>query len=169
MKYIITIAACLFATLSYAQTPEKECNFNDALLDNMTGHWTMAGDMGTQKVAYNFSAQWVLNHKFMEWDITDILKSPPSYTAKVYVGYDCKSNQYIVHWIDNMGGKFSETLGYGIKKGDAIEVKFKYPNAPSVNTISYDKAKGTWQFHLMWQDKNKKWSTWSKTMLVRKR
>jgi hypothetical protein len=169
MKYCITLLFFLYTVIASAQTPAKECNFNDALLDNMTGQWTMAGEMGNVKVAYTFNAQWVLNHKFMEWNITDILKSPPAYTAKVFVGYDCESKQYIVHWIDNMGGKFSETLGYGTKKGDAIEVKFKYPNAPSVNTISYDKAKGTWQFHLMWQDKNKKWSTWSKTTLTRKR
>ena len=169
MKYGITLLICIYAVIASAQTPTPECKFTDPFFDKMEGQWTMAGDMGKQKVAYNFNAHWVLKHKFMEWEITDILHKDPEYMARVYVGYDCVSKRYIVHWIDNMGGKFSETLGYGTRKGDAIEVQFAYPNAPSVNTISYNKATNSWQFHLVWQDQNKKWATWSKTTLTKKK
>jgi hypothetical protein len=135
MKYIIIILLSISGSIAFAQEP-KECKFNDPLLDKMTGQWMMTGEMGQKKVGYSFNAQWVLKHQFMEWEITDMLSRDPEYVAKVYVGYDCDTKRYIVHWIDNIGGKFSETLGYGTKKGDVIELKFKYPNAPSVNTMA---------------------------------
>lgn len=172
MKYSITLFLCLYTTLLVAQK-KPDCDqtvFNDALLDKMAGEWDMTGTVSERKVAYTFNAQWVLNHQFMEWQITDVLKSPPEYVGKIYVGYNCTSKKYIVHWIDNMGGKFSETLGYGIRKNDTLQLKFDYPETPVINTISYNKANDTWQFHLIVSDKGKKkWVTWSTETMTRKK
>lgn len=74
--------------------------------------------------------------------------SPPGYVAKVSIGNDCMSERYVVHWLDNFGERFSETLGYGIKNGQTIEFRFEYPDAPFSNKFTYDSKDDSWHFHM---------------------
>lgn len=100
--------------------------FDDELLDKLSGIWLATGSVGGDKVVYSITAKWVLNHQFMEMELTDTARKA-AYAAKVFIGYDCTAHKYVAHWIDNFGGKFSETLGYGIKEGNAITLHFAYP------------------------------------------
>ena len=111
------------------------------------GNWDLKGIIGNRPIANNFSAQWVLNHQFMELNLIDTVKIP-TYTAKVFIGYDCVSERYIVHWIDNFGGRFSEILGYGQQKGNSIEFRFEYADGPFINKFIYNNKKDTWQLNM---------------------
>src|SRR5579872_2098388 len=108
----------------YGQDSMK-CNekyFNDRLLDKLIGQWSLTGIIGKRGVENRFSAQWVLNHEFIELNLVDSAAAAP-YMAKVLIGYDCLSERYIMHWFDNLSGRYSETLGFGIKAGQSIQFK----------------------------------------------
>lgn len=135
----LSIFFVLIISNSFGQDTAK-CNdkyFNDQLLDKLVGNWDLKGIIGNRPVANNLSAQWVLKHQFIELNFIDIAKIP-SYEAKVFIGYDCISERYVVHWIDNFGGRFSETLGYGQQKRNFIDLRFEYPDGPFLCKFIYE-------------------------------
>ena len=136
-----------------------KCNdntFNDPLLEKITGTWNVTGQIGKDKINYNFKASWELNHQFMVLSFADTAKQP-QYAAMVFIGFDCISERYVIHWLDNFGGRFSETLGYGIKSGQHIEFRFEYPDGPFINTFMYDDKADTWQFHTKTKNSKGDW------------
>lgn len=138
----------LYSMLLHAQDSIK-CNqaiFNDSTLDKLAGSWTATGNIGGDSVTYTFSNQWVLNHQFLEMTFADTA-TIHAYTAKVLIGYNCKKDKYIIHWMDNFGGAFSETLGYGTKKDNSIEMLFDYPEGKLMNTFTFDNKSNTWTSH----------------------
>ncbi len=146
-----------------------QCNqeyFSDSLLDQLTGPWQASGEVMGEKVGYAFNVLWVLNHQFLEMNLTDT-SAQPAYIAKVMIGYDCDKKQYVVHWLDNFGGPFSETLGYGVQKGNAIEMVFNYPEGKLVNTFSYDLGNQQWTSHAVSLNKQGKWEVFSHIELSR--
>lgn len=171
MKRIINLIL-LACFLFFIHTPVygqkmTNCNqdiFNDTLLDKLTGHWIAKGNVGADKVVYRFSVQWVLNHQFLEMTFADTA-ARPEYTAKVFIGYDCQKSKSVIHWIDNFGGAFSETLGYGTKNGSSIEMSFEYPIGQLLNTFSYDKKNNQWTSHSVVKDEKGNWVTFGHIVL----
>ena len=62
------------------------------------------------------------------------------YQAQVYLGYDNLSERYVAHWLDVFGGRWSETLGYGRRNGDSVELVFEYPDGPFHTTFRKEGA-----------------------------
>lgn len=142
---ILAICLTVFTSTGFAQQ-KANCNqdlFTDTLLTQLEGQWTATGSIGTEKVFYQFSNRWVLNHQFFEMTFADTA-TVPKYTARVFMGFDCKNARYVIHWMDNFGGAFSETLGYGEKNADSIEMHFNYSEGLLVNTFTYDLKKQEW-------------------------
>lgn len=173
MKKIVDliILTCILMVISHRSFGQEtiKCNqeiFIDTLLDKLTGHWIVTGNVGSDKVVYNFSVQWVLNHQFLEITFSDTA-TKPEYTAKVFIGYNCQKNKYIIHWIDNFGGAFSETLGFGTKKDKSIEMLFDYPPGQLINTFSYEKKNDQWTSHSITKDKRGNWITFGHIVLKR--
>ena len=126
--------------------PCDQTYFNDSLLQKLTGVWTASGEVHGEKVYYQFKNEWILNHQFLDMSFQDKADNPV-YTAKVLFGYDCIKNKYVVHWNDNFGGRFSETVGYGDKKDQSIEMLFDYPEGQLKNTFTYNKKEDSWNSH----------------------
>jgi hypothetical protein len=95
--------------------------------------------------------------------------TPPTYEARVFIGYDCTSERYVVHWLDNFGGRFSETLGYGTRSGTEISLRFEYPDGPFINQMTYDAKTDTWHFHLTSKDSKGQWTVFADDYLSRKK
>ncbi len=142
--------------------------FDDDLLNKLTGDWNLTGTIGKRPVKNDFSATWILKHQFLEINFAD-QASPPGYFAKVLIGYDCISERYVAHWFDIFGGRFSETLGYGVKKGETIEFRFEYPEAPFVNQFNYDIKKDCWQLHMTTKNAKDDWVLFGDEYLKRNR
>ena len=53
----------------------------------------------------------------------------------IFIGYDNTSERYVVHWLDNFGGRFSETLGYGLRSGNSIKFVSSTPTVPSTTHL----------------------------------
>jgi hypothetical protein len=82
------------------------------LLARLSGDWTMTGDVRGKPVSYRLHAGAVLNKTFMELQMTDI-SEPPKYEARVFIGFDPKTQRIIAHWIDSFGAAFSIPPGAG--------------------------------------------------------
>ena len=103
-------------------------------MDKIAGTWSAGGKITGDSVMYHFNASWELNHQFMVLSFADTAANP-QYIAKVYIGYDCISERYVCHWLDNFGGRFSETLGYGTLTGNTVEFRFEYPDGPFITGL----------------------------------
>jgi len=155
-KWILFAGLCLTIPLYPLSQNSLKCNeslFDDSLLAKLEGQWAITGKIGGLNISNHFTASWILNHQFIELNFTDV-QSPPSYMAKVSIGYDCISERYVVHWLDILGGRFSETLGYGTKTENKIEFRFEYPDGPFINQFIYSEKNNSWQLHMTTKNKN---------------
>jgi hypothetical protein len=140
--------------------------FRDALLDKMIGRWEITGSMMGQPLRQRGEAEWVLNHQFIRIFFRDATvprgptKDPP-YEAYVYVGFDNMSERYVMHWLDTFGGRYSEVLGYGVKKlgRDSISFIFEGGTGPLRNTISWDFRTSTWRMLIKQKNTKGEWYT----------
>ena len=81
----------------------------------------------------------------------------------MYLGYDNLSDRYVAHWLDVFGGRWSETLGYGHRKGDAIELVFEYPDGPFHTTF---RREGTgWRILMEQRDATGRWKPFADQVL----
>jgi hypothetical protein len=142
--------------------------FKDELLDKITGQWNLSGEIRNEKVENNFTAGWILNHQFLELNFTDVV-TPPGYMARVTIGYDCISERYVVHWLDNYGGRYSETLGNGTIADQSIVFRFEYPDGPFLNSFIYHKNNDSWQFHMTTKNDKGEWVVFGDEYLKRKK
>ena len=102
----------------------------------------------------------MLNHQFLQIRETAIPQpgdANPPYEAMVMIGYDHTRERYVVHWMDNFGGRFSETLGYGTRNGDQIDFVFEYSDGPFHNTFRWLPGERKWQWLLKSKDPFKGW------------
>ena len=107
--------------------PAQQPTLNDPLLDSLTGHWLLTGEVMGQATTHEVDAAWVLNHQYVRLHEISREKNAaglPQYEACVYIGWDTVKKQYIVHWIDVYGGGFS-LRGTAEKKPSLIAMVFK--------------------------------------------
>ena len=116
--------------------------FHDDLLDNLVGVWNLTGTLRGQPVHETVFAEWVLNHQFLMIHRKQIDGPNEQFT---YLGYDTVSDRYVIHRMDNTGGRASEFLGYGLRTGDKIQFIFEYPTRPYRVTYSWDAKEKSWQ------------------------
>lgn len=140
--------------------------FRDELLENLAGKWALTRKKGNQEVRNDVDVEWMLNHQFLRIHMTDAA-SPPQYEAMVFVGYDNASERYVVHWLDVLGGRSSETLGYGRRDGNSLRFVFEYPDGPFHNTFSWDPQGKTWTCLLEQKNAAGQWTTFATDSLRR--
>ena len=127
----------------------------DPLLERMVGHWTVTGTLAGRPTRQTVEARWILNHQFLqihEVGENDPTTGKPRYEALPMIGYDNMSGRYVAHWIDIFGGRFSETLGYGARAGDEIDLVFEYPDGPFHTDLIWDGAHGQWRWRMKQKD-----------------
>jgi hypothetical protein len=155
MRSFIFVGMCLAAMLaSLPHTSARQDEppdgpkriFKDDLIENLAGDWKLSRKIRGKELTNKLTAQWVLNHQFLELHMVDVA-DPPQYEAIVLIGYSYADKRYVAHWCDTYGGKFS-AVGYGKRTGDKIEFEFQYPDGPFFNTFSWDAKAKQWTFRL---------------------
>ena len=139
---------------------EEQRVFEDELLDELQGEWSMKGTLLGDPIEYRLRAKWVLQHQFLLLEIQD-LSRPPSYEAAVYIGFDTSLDQYVVHWLDEFGGKPSAILGYGQSTEDAIQLFFDYSSGQFRDTFTFDRDSEKWRFYFEAQTMDGTWSVFA--------
>jgi hypothetical protein len=170
----VGIVSCLLAALSMAQEKPVPLDgpkvvFADPLLDKMVGNWKVGGTIRGRSVAQTVQAEWVLDHQFLRVHEkgTPDPKSAPAYEAIVMIGYDHASDRYVAHWMDNGGGRYSETLGYGLRSGDEIKFVFEYPDGPFHTTFLWLPERNQWQWLMQTKDNLGHWVEFANLTLTR--
>lgn len=152
---------------SSAQVPSE---WRDDLADHMIGAWKVEGRIMGRDAHHEVEVGWVLNHQFLrihEKTEAAAAASEKRYEAIWFLGYDPVSERYVLHLLDVFGGRFSETLGYGMRDGNAIRFVFEYPDGPFHTTFQWSSEKDTWQWLMMQKDKDGKWANFGDLKLTR--
>ncbi len=119
---------------------------------------------------HEVTAEWVLNHQFLRIHENTSVSAPSSesrYEAIWFLGYDAVSERYVLHLMDVFGARYSETLGYGTRDGNAIRFVFEYPDGPFHTTYRWSAEDDTWQWLLEQKDKAGKWTVFADLKLRR--
>ncbi len=156
------IAMLLFVSAAaFAQSDGPDTIFKDPLLDNLVGRWDAPGRVHGQDVHSRLTAEWVLNHQFLQLRLEDTAKTPGAYEAWIFIGYDFRSERYVVHWLDIYGGRWSETLGYGDRNGNSIRFVFEYGDGPFRNVLTWLPAEKGWHWLIESKDQAGRWKTFA--------
>ncbi len=167
--YICLFISCSLPQWSIAQT-ESPCAkgyLTDTLLNYWVGDWFGSGTVSGQQVGYSVHAEWVLEHQFVLIQLKDTAQIP-QYDAHIYFGYNCDENHYSVHWIDNFGAAFSQSLGYGIRDYYSIPLHFDYPEGKMVNTFTYDPVAQTWRSSSVYLTQENTWAKFADITFTKK-
>ena len=166
---ILLVCLCLLSATNLAGQEALDGRhrvFRDELLENLVGSWKLTRKIRGQTVENTVKVEWVLNHQFIQIHMKDV-NNPPAYEAMVFIGYDNTSERYVAHWLDVFGGRFSETLGYGVRAGNSIKFVFEYPDGPFHNTSTWDQEAKSWTFLARTKDKTGKWVVFAEDNLRR--
>jgi hypothetical protein len=116
--------------------------FDDDLISRLEGTWRIRREIRGTQVENRATCAWVLNHQFLQLHMKDAA-TPPRYEAIVLIGYVYAEKQYVAHWTDTFGAKFS-SVGRGLRSGNSIEFRFEYPDGPFFNTFTWHPERSEW-------------------------
>jgi len=132
-----TPAICLLAVaIGTAQWPKE---LQDPFLDNFIGNWRVERKMGNRHTSRTSAhGEWVLKHQFIELHYGSA-DGAPEYEAFVLMGFDDAARDYVCHWIDVFGARYSE-LGRGKIDSNllAIEFRFEPKDDDLTNEFTFD-------------------------------
>ena len=139
----------------------------DSLLERLVGHWRVTRQRKGETINTSADVEWVLNHQFVRLHYYDDTPTAASYEAMVFVGRDNTSDRYVVHWLDLLGGRTSETLGYGTPVPNGIRFVFEYPDGPFVNTLTFAGGTGQWSSLMRQKNARGEWTTFATERFTR--
>ena len=143
------LAAVFAAAPLHAQKPSAP----DPLLDELVGQWVMQGTIGGQKTTHDVTAEWVLEHEYVQIREVSRERDPkglPVYDAIVYVERDPTSGGYNVLWLDNTAAAPFAPVGHAAgAAADSIPFVIESPDQSKVHTtFAYDRATDTWRWSI---------------------
>jgi len=148
MKSLAFVLCVLFTVPAFAQ----EQPFRDSLLDHMVGHWVLKGTIAGQQTTHDVDIGWVLQHRYIQ--IHEVSREKDStgnaqYEAIVYFGWNFKTSEYAVLWLDITGTSTFTPIGFGKRSGNDIPLLFKMNDGDVFHTtFMFDEATDTWQWKM---------------------
>jgi hypothetical protein len=164
---LIAVLVALVPARSGAQASGE---WRDDLVNAMAGTWKLEGQIKVHSTQHEIQAEWVFNHQFLRIHEKTNANAPADERrceATWFLGHDPISERYILHLLDVFGGRFSETLGYGVRDGNAIRFVFEYPDGPLHTTYRWPPEKDTWQWLMQQKDESGKWTNFADLKLTR--
>jgi hypothetical protein len=168
--FLLILIALLIGLVPVRSGTQTSTEWPNDLVDHMTGTWKLEGQVMGRDARHEVQAEWVLNHQFLRIHEKTDASAPGSekwYEATWFLGYDPVSERYVLHLLDVFGGRFSETLGYGERDGNAIRFVFEYPDGPFHTTYRWSPEKDTWQWLMEQKDKDGQWTNFADLRLTR--
>jgi hypothetical protein len=167
---VLLLIALPFAVIPARTAAQAPAEWHDDLVDHLAGAWKLEGKITSQYAHHDVQAEWMFNHQFLRIHEKTAANAPASerpYEATWFLGYDSTSERYVMHLLDQFGGRFSETLGYGVRDGNAIKFVFEYPDGPFHTTFRWSPEKDTWQWLMEQKNKDGKWTDFADLKLTR--
>jgi hypothetical protein len=150
MKNKIAVFAILLASATAAA---QQAPVASPLLDHLTGHWVLRGEIAGKPTTHDVDAEWVLQHHYVrihEVSRDKDAKGQPQYEAMVFVGLSDTPKAYTCVWLDLYGGTSIESIGVAEPTENKLPFAFKNEkNEVSFrNDFIYDPATGGWQWRM---------------------
>ncbi len=126
---------------SAAPAPSLEDHF----LDHFVGDWKVERKIrNTRSVQTSVHCNWTLKHQFIELHY-GAAEAAPEYEAFVFIGFDDDAKNYVCHWMDVFGARYS-ALGYGKldEKLLSVEIRFDPKDGKLTNKFTFDPQTKTW-------------------------
>ncbi len=139
-------------------------------LNHLAGSWDLTGRMGSTELHQKVEAHWVLQGLFLQMHFLQQDAPAPGrslYEAIYMLGYDEKTDVYVMHLFDTFGVSYAITPGMGQRQGDSVEFIFDYPEGPFSNTFSWVEASGQWEMLLRAADPEGGWRVFATKTLTR--
>lgn len=155
-----------FAGVCLAGEATSRPHADEAYLDALQGPWIMQGVFGGKPVRYRASGKRELNGAWLRLHLLDTGR-PPQYQAEVFLGYDSRAHDYIVHWLDQFGAAGARVVATGVREGRRLVVTFPYAEGAFRDTFTRHPDKGTWTLLIESQDRHGAWSTFASYKLTR--
>lgn len=126
----------------------------------------MKGVLGGKPVTYRASGERMLSGAWFKLQMVDA-GSPPRYQAEVFIGYDPKAHDYVIHWLDQFGAAGARVVATGMRKGQRLVVTFPYAEGAFRDTFTRHPKEGTWTLLLESQNQSGAWSHFASYELTR--
>ena len=120
-------------TPAHSTTDGPSGRFEDDLISNLEGNWRAGRKVQDTVVEKIMRGTWVFNHQFLQLDLKYV-EASVIFEAIILIGYIHSDTQYVAHWIDNFGGKFSG-VARGFRKENTVEFRFDYSSGSFFYTL----------------------------------
>jgi hypothetical protein len=147
MKRLFLFLGLFLAALpGRAQQPPLQ----DALLDNLAGHWVIAGTIGRAATTHDLDAEWVLDHHYLRLHEVSRERDGagrPLYEAYVHIGWNPGTSSYGCAWLDTFGGLTTESVGAAPRAPDRLAFTFMRDGQVSLrNVMTWHADSRTWDW-----------------------
>jgi hypothetical protein len=159
------LLARLLSTAAATSLPDAPSS-DEKYLDDLQGQWIVQGTIGGKPVTYHADGQRVLDGAWLKLHMVDA-GEPPRYQADVFLGYDPKARDFVVHWLDRFGAAGARVVATGHRDRERLVFSFPYAEGAFRDTFQRDKPNGTWTLLLESQQKDGTWSTFANYKLTR--
>jgi hypothetical protein len=146
---------------------QRPPSLQDPFFDKFVGDWGVERKMSKSTHQTSVHVEWVLNHQFIEFHY-GAAEATPQYEAFVYIGFDDAAKNYVCHWMDVFGARYS-ALGYGKvdEKLLTIEFRFDSQDGALTNKFTFDPQTRTWT-SLIRQVEKGEWKTFAEERWIKK-
>jgi len=162
----VTLSLLCAHNLQGTASAEDVQSADEAYLDALQGKWLMEGTLGSKPVTYAATGERVLRAGFLKLHMVDA-HEPPQYQADVFIGYDPKVHDFIVHWLDQFGAPGARVVATGKRNGDRLVAIFPYADGTFRDTFTHNGSADTWTLLLESQAQSGAWSTFARYTLRR--
>lgn len=144
---------CVLLIAAAAETQDQirdapNAIFHDDLLDQLVGKWTVTGMVHGARSRQAIEADWVLNHQFLrvyEKSVENVAGTNVPYEGILFIGYDNESKRYVAHLMNVFGGRDSNSIGYGQRRGNEIKLVFRGSESALVSRFIWRPEDKTWR------------------------
>ena len=119
----------------------------DSFLSNLVGKWNLRGKMGDKTLFQKVVGRWVLNGLFLElrFNATQIGKEGnPSYEAIYLIGFDNKTEEYVLNLFDTFGVTSRPVPGLGKLEGNTLRFVFTHDIGLFINVFTWRPRQHSW-------------------------
>jgi len=168
MKRSTSRLLLLLSLLLSVARAEPPPSLQDRFLDNFVGDWRVERNMGKRGVKQtSVHCDWVLNHQFIEFHY-GAADTKPEYEAFVFIGFDGDAKNYVCHWVDVFGARYS-ALGSGKIDSNLLSIEFRFVSKDGelTNKFTFDPQTKTWT-SLIRQTEKGEWKTFAEEKWTKK-
>ena len=150
MRNRIAVFAILLASATVAA---QQASVASPLLEHLTGHWVLRGEIAGKQTTHDVVGEWVIQHRYVqlhEVSRDKDAKGQPQYEAMIFVSWTETPKAYTCVWLDVNGGSSVESIGVAeptenklpfVFKNEKGEVSFR-------NDFIYDPATAAWEWRM---------------------